>query len=194
MIQRNAYNGVYQNFVSYRELDGTEVTDAKKNMIDKRGSLTGQFSQCRERAFLFHFRALPASGRYSDDTLTFWYFIHDGARDGRGYFVGYDIQSKLCVGFIGRDGFRPDLPPVEQWFPVDGVRMAYNTAFLQPFANSGEFDGKGSEPWKLFMISGTELLEIDLRTRSVTRLMESADLITVRAVDRGRGFEGRRRG
>ena len=42
------------------------------------------------------------------------------------------------------------------------------------------------------MISGAQLLEIDLRKQSVTALMESADLIAVDIVDNGLDIEGRR--
>ena len=64
-------------------------------------------------------RAILRTGRSPPN---YWYFLHDGACDGRGYFVGYSLQSKLRVGFIGHDGLRPDQPPVQQWFPVDGVK------------------------------------------------------------------------
>ena len=72
-------------------------------------------------------------GRFSDGEKPpkLWYFIDDGARNGHGYFVGYDSQSKLCAGFIGLHGLRPDRPPAEEWFPMDGVKLADNMAFAR---------------------------------------------------------------
>ena len=140
-------------------------------------------------------------GRFSDGQTppNLWYFVHDGARDGRGYFVGYDSQSKLCVGFIGRDGFRPDQPPVEQWFPMDGAKLASDTAFSRSSGATGmaipTSDGSRSFPrGKCDMISGAQLLEVDLRNGSVTTLMESPDLIAVGMLDDGFDSEGRRGG
>ena len=53
-----------------------------------------------------------------------WYFVHDGKLNGHGYYVGYDKIAKAKIGYIGRDGFRPDEPPLEGQFPVDGRRMS----------------------------------------------------------------------
>jgi hypothetical protein len=50
----------------------------------------------------------------------FWYFVSDGRPNGAGYFVGYDSQSKGCVGYLGRAGFRADLPPADEQVPFAG--------------------------------------------------------------------------
>ena len=121
-----------------------------------------------------------------------WYFLHDGTREGRGYFVGYNLQSKLCLGFIGRDGFRPDQPPVEQWFPVDGAKMANYTALL-PYRFDDYRYESGIPSGEVMMISGTRLLEVDLRQRSVKTLMESPDLIALAILNtfsEGKAAEG----
>ena len=125
-------------------------------------------------------------GRFTDGQKppTFWYFVHDGARDGHGYFVGYDSQSKRRVGFVGRDGFRTDRPPVEQSFPVDSAKLGSGRAFSQYITTYGydRYSGRDSDEfpvWKADMISGAEVLEVDLRSGSVRTLMESADLISV---------------
>ncbi len=54
----------------------------------------------------------------------FWYFVHDGQRAGHGYFVGYDTESKLRVGFIGRRGYCSEQPARENWFAFDGLALA----------------------------------------------------------------------
>ena len=131
----------------------------------------------------FRWTAIARVGDSADGQTppNLWYFLHDGARDGRGYFVGYHSQSKLCVGFIGRDGFRPDQPPVEQWFPMDGAKLAcirHSPTRLRVLATITTMPAD-SPAWKVDMISGTQLLEVDLRSGSVTTLMESPDLIAV---------------
>ena len=92
--------------------------------------LTALICRCLAGTFTFPLDGNARIARFADcrTPANLWYFLHDGARDGRGYFVGYDSKSKLCVGFIGRDGFRPDQPPVEQWFPMDGVKLASGMA------------------------------------------------------------------
>ena len=50
--------------------------------------------------------------------------MHDGKLQGHGYFVGYDKLAKAKIGYIGCDGFRPDEPPFDRQFPVDGRRMS----------------------------------------------------------------------
>ncbi|MGA2068235.1 MAG: hypothetical protein ABSG86_24900 [Thermoguttaceae bacterium] len=182
LIQRNTYDE-YQT-VTFRELeDGREVPRPKDN------SLVGASLAIPRRDRLMfpliaNARVRPFADGQGPPNL--WYFVHDGARDGRGYFVGYDSRTKLCVGFIGRDGFRPDQPPAEQWFPMDGAKLASGTAFSR-FEMIGYWYGvyygreNGEEfpAWKVEMISGAELLEVDLRKRSVRALMESADLVAV---------------
>ncbi len=60
----------------------------------------------------------------------FWYFIHDGERDGRGYFVGYDSKTRLRVGYIGLDGLQPEKPREERQFPVNGLNLAYSRGLV----------------------------------------------------------------
>ncbi len=121
----NGYAGV-----TYRALDGNELPPAKGT----NPSLGGILLPMPRLDSLFPLAGDVRAGRYYDGeapSTNAWYFLHDGTREGRGYFVGYNLQSKLCLGFIGRDGFRPDQPPVEQWFPVDGAKMANYTALLR---------------------------------------------------------------
>ncbi|MGA2256110.1 MAG: hypothetical protein ABSG53_15795 [Thermoguttaceae bacterium] len=180
LIQRYTYDG-YQN-VTYHALDGSDLPGSKENSNEN--WLGGAFLAMPSRDIIFPLGGNTRVRQFGDGQtpLNLWYFIHDGARDGRGYFVGYNSQSKLRVGFIGRDGLRPDQPPVEQWFPMDGVKLASGRAFSRYAAlgylygdggdSSGEFPARKTD-----MISGTQLLQVDLRTGSVTMLMESPDLM-----------------
>ncbi len=49
-----------------------------------------------------------------------WYFISDGRADGKAYFVGYDFNSRECVGYLGTEGFRDEMPPEAERIPFSG--------------------------------------------------------------------------
>jgi hypothetical protein len=51
----------------------------------------------------------------------YWYFIADGRHDGSGYFVGYDSESRSCLGYLGLGGLREGPPPSEERIPFTGV-------------------------------------------------------------------------
>jgi hypothetical protein len=185
LIQSTEYtaNG-YNNSTTYRSLDGSAV------------SLLGQIREWLKGASLpiprytgtFPLRGYARIGRFSDwqTPPVLWYFVDNGARDGRGYFEGYDSASQRRTGFVGRNGFRRDRPPVEERFPMDGVKLASDAAFTRhstgPYWFGFDRDEHSDEfelpTWKVGMISGGQLLEVDLYKGSVTTLFESADLIS----------------
>jgi hypothetical protein len=123
----------------------------------------------------------------------YWYFVHTGRQQGQGYFVGFDSKSKLRVGYIGRVGFRSDLPPVEDQFPVDGRRLAGSSSrsdhlvscgssgiYLVPrYLSAGDASGQLLPEWMVYLISGNQLWEIDLHERSIRVLAESEDFVSV---------------
>jgi hypothetical protein len=125
---------------------------------------------------------------------TFWYFIHDGKLDGKGYFVGYDAKSKSCVGYLGRQGACSDVPSAENWFSMDGRKMSANRMWIRP----GFFPGfrkdyglyiYGSDPFylggfkKIAMISGDELLQIDFQNRSINTLMKTSGMVSMMYIE-----------
>ena len=120
-----------------------------------------------------------------------WYFVHDGRPDGSGYFVAYDPKTKLCAGYFGSKGFRSERPPADEWLPVDGRLMLDLTAFNglhggYKGVNSQERrDGADPEipPWRNYLISGSRLLEIDLKGHSVRPVLEANDLMAVNLVE-----------
>jgi hypothetical protein len=183
LIEHNSYRRGYEK-KTFRTLRGAEVTIPDNEPWCKGAGL----GRPHEWPFMFPLNADSRVVRFFDyrSDPTVWYFIHDGVRDGHGYFVGYDSKSKNCVGYFGREGFRPDPPPKEAFFPMDGLRMANQAAGFFPLgqeANSyyyvPESDARDMPDWKLHMISADRLLEIDLRNRSVTTMMQSADLISL---------------
>jgi hypothetical protein len=57
----------------------------------------------------------------ADDSLGIcWYYTGDGRGDGKGCFVGYDLKSYACVGFLGLAGFRTVPLAPEEMIPFGG--------------------------------------------------------------------------
>ena len=56
-----------------------------------------------------------------------WYLVHNGAdaEAGRAYLVGYDLRTKMPVGYCSRQGFRAELPAEYQWFRLDGRAVGW---------------------------------------------------------------------
>ena len=50
----------------------------------------------------------------------YWYLLSDGRPNGGAYFVGYDSQSKECIGYLSPAGFGQEIPPEEEQFPFSG--------------------------------------------------------------------------
>lgn len=60
----------------------------------------------------------------------YWYFISDGRRDGTGYFVGYDSETRTCLGYLGTAGLRQVPPPAEELIPYGGAASGPNSRLL----------------------------------------------------------------
>jgi hypothetical protein len=125
----------------------------------------------------------------------YWYLIHTGDKEGRGYFVGYDSKLKLRVGYIGAGGFRPDKPPAEECFPLDGRRIATGSHlasragyyYLTPREPRYYQDDSPLEPirgWMVYLVSRDHVLEIDLQRRSVRTVIESDRIVSIGIIDR----------
>ncbi len=171
----------YNDITTYRKLDGSAVSLLRQD----EEWLNGASLTIPRYTGTFPLHGYARIGRFSNwqTPPVLWYFIDNGDRDGRGYFEGYDSASKRRTGFIGRNGIRPDRPPVEEWFPMDGIKLASDAAFS--VHTDGSYWGDQTSPelglptWKVGMISDGQLLEVDLAKGSVTTLFESANLISV---------------
>jgi hypothetical protein len=155
---------------AYQMLDGQliAIPVELEDMLDS-SSLAGLDSLERR------FRRLSWGQRIvrSSDWQTpgaFWYLIHDGKLDGSAYLVGYDWETGLVVGYIGRGGFRQDEPPRDDHFPIDGRKLR----------------GVGVKLIKtsMLLLADDGLVEIDLPRRTVRRRIDSDDLISIDAFRR----------
>jgi hypothetical protein len=108
------------------------------------------------------------------DTSVVWYFRHDGALEGLGYFAGYDRPTNRLLGFIGVSGFRSNRPPPSEQFPVQSNLM-YSLPFWSPSqyqlwqGRLSEFSSVNSPipPSSVYVPCGDRLLVVDLSTRTV---------------------------
>jgi hypothetical protein len=100
---------------------------------------------------------------------TFWYFIDDGSREGKGYFIGYDAESKRCIGCLGRKGFCRNVPPSEEQFIFDSRKLG-SVDYITLYDESNNMP-------LVFLISGKQLLKVDLPSQMVTSMMESPDMV-----------------
>jgi hypothetical protein len=173
----------------YHGLDGKIITLPKYDVFSHSGGLAGPS--------VLETLEIPLIGServraFPDDQVspaTYWYFIHDGNIDGKGYFVGYDSKSKHRVGYIGRSGFSEDMPVIDEWFPMDARKMkcgiypnTYSYGYLRE--PGGDPHSELDIPWStVVMISGDQLLQIDLKNRSISALLKSPDMYSIGRVD-----------
>ena len=100
-----------------------------------------------------------------------WFFVHDGMFDGHGYFVGYDRNTRLRIGYIGRNGFCSAEPPTAEQFPVDGRMNAFGRALCyvnRRYKSSQEVENTptllGDPSVYLLTDDGLELINLYERT------------------------------
>jgi len=103
-----------------------------------------------------------------------WYFIHDGQLRGHAYFVSYDKAAKARTGYMGRNGFRPDEPPLEDQFSINGRRMSksgFPAAILNLYNGSNDVRGK-------CLLADDGLWRIDMKKRSVAVLRKDSTSVS----------------
>jgi len=117
-----------------------------------------------------------------------WVLVRDDLRPGRAYFVGYDSFSKLRIGYLGRDGFRVALPPVDDWFDLGqetlgwGSRAVTSASQVYFGTAASYYSGAASArenklgPWLVYLKDGKTIQEINLRERQVRALGSFAGL------------------
>jgi hypothetical protein len=128
-------------------------------------------------------RVLSVAQTESHEDRAAWYFWHDGQFHGHGYLVGYDIRSKQRIGYLGRKGFRPDEPPLEEQFPVAGRKLSRFWEILVAY-NPGGPDFENLEPLGFdafdcrWLVADDGLVRINLKERSVDMVRKEDGLIS----------------
>lgn len=119
----------------------------------------------------------------------FWYFISDGGREPRGYFVGYDSASNRRVGYLGLGGFRPEPLTAQEYIPFVGEvdregrlaslqRFSGNQPILYPSGGEAGQAAPGSiTPWDVYLLGGdSRLYHADLRQRTLEAVVSDPQL------------------
>ena len=147
----------------YHTLDDERVKET--NQLD--GSLLG-VPGCSyvDSTLTWNQRVIKLGGSLEWPNL--WYFIHDGAAEGHGYFVGYNNETNLKIGCIGRNGFQSDIPPVEEQFSVDASQIIHSSAILD--SHNHNIQLYKPDRHILFLLADHELLEVSLKNQTVKPL------------------------
>ena len=186
VINSSRYGPGYSE-VTYRTLDGTTVEPGRDDRLTA-ATLT---EPVRRRSLFEPGFGWGQSLSASDFRRPYagWYLMRNRQRHGRAYFIGYDTSTRLPVGYISRSGFRHSLPPEEDWFDVGrerfrwGSGIAASTGHLTlntpAYRNSPYADSPGIPNWLVYLIDGEQLLEIDLRERTVRTVEESPGMISI---------------
>jgi hypothetical protein len=115
----------------------------------------------------------------------YWHFVSDGRPDGTAYFVGYDSESKVCVGYLGTAGFREAPLPLEELIPFEGVASGPRSRVI--FINYGlRYRRRGGmaraprgfvSPWDVYVLGRAgELYHADLQNRSIQIIRANAPI------------------
>ena len=176
---------------TFRTLDGREVENAWRLPLLQGAELLGLDNPyvpfAPYKPFMMAQRRVTPVGGFGRPPA-FWYFVHDGKPNGRGYFVGFHADSKRLAGYLGAKGFRDDVPSADEQLPVD-LRQVQNGAAFPVYKAWGSEprdtplarDDESMDPnaAKLPMISDDRLLEIDFRTGGVRELLKLPGLMSV---------------
>lgn len=131
----------------------------------------------------------------------YWHFVHDGQRDGAGYFVGFNSETNKQIGYIGRSGAIDHAPSRSEQFAVDGAALRANRIFTMSSYTRPGYDpvtAHGAEapdqfdPWVPYMIAENRIYEVNLRDRVVRvaiNLMPSPVLAIAFDYQNGDGFD-----
>jgi hypothetical protein len=183
IIRSYSYAGMRYQQLPYRTLDGEMIE------IDTLNELIAANLANKPEPRHWYDGPRTWAGRVSwvsDGRMapTTWRVIRDATDEGRTYFAGYDGGSMLGVGYMGRGGFRGNIPPAAEQFALGPEDLSYfGGAHLAGSGMAGAYrvdDREGSlKSWCVYLIDGERVVEVDLRKRSVRTLMDSPDVISL---------------
>jgi hypothetical protein len=177
-------SGIYT--FEYFAFDGQRIDVDKNNRYLDNVILIGSQRLAKLDGYpRYQVRIAPFYDR--EELPNYWYFVHDGQPNGKGYFVGYDGKSKQCIGYVGLQGSSSNLPPKELWFPVDGRIMQAGAFGTSTSSNDSLWYSSGGSnefpSWKVIMASGDNVLEVNLRTGKVTTIFKIPNLLLARLLN-----------
>jgi hypothetical protein len=178
--------GRYQMQYRHETLDGKPF-DVKRDQL---WTLEGAYLSAPSRPRLFHvqppWKERLVSFHDGQRSPAFWYFIDDGNLRGRGYFVGYDSETKSLAGYLTPDGFSRGKPAGNAGFQLDRRVTA-----SPPLAGGFYHFRDGREPryyessggqgyiasWVRHVVTADGLYRVDLNRRSVEKVVEDNTLV-----------------
>ncbi|MEX0677219.1 MAG: hypothetical protein WD063_09100 [Pirellulales bacterium] len=95
-----------------------------------------------------------------------WYLIHDEWPDGQAYFAAYEPNSKQLIGYLGRGGFRPSLPPPDERFTIP-LNLFFSGAYAPLVGAAGQVPSSQLPNGILYLVSDNSLVKIDLVRQAV---------------------------
>jgi hypothetical protein len=127
----------------------------------------------------------------------YWYLLEDEkSTDQRGYFAGFDSQNKRCIGYLGINGFQPEVPSLENMFP--GVRRGSRGAekglyFVAEAPGLSVYAQAGSRslPSVFVPTSDGKLYLADLQKRTVNVVHDGEPLLSAAKLYQPEGTNSR---
>ncbi len=164
--------------VGYRTLDGKSYAIAANPEFESGMQLDRPIEIERHNATSWRKRVIQISRKGP----VAWSFLSDGRLEGWSYFVGYDRETRLLVGFIGRNGFQTEKPPLEDQFPVDRRLVSECRAVVVPIVTYSDatVDAKFDLWATVYLLSDDGLVKINLAQR--TAKLVRKDIAFVSAV------------
>jgi hypothetical protein len=171
----------------YFDLDGNPVADPETERLQEL-HVTSILAELPVQGGAANWRdrlRLIADGRRP---ANFWYFVADGRPDGAGYFVGYDSQSRQCIGYLGTAGFRSSPLPAAEHIPFGGKASGHETCLLctqpqyqavdYPHHDVGGRAARGSvSTWDAYLLTpGGRIYHADLHARTIRVAVEDEQI------------------
>ena len=167
--QRSSPDGIAYSTLSFHTIDGKIV--ALKKSENSAGQQLAELP-ARDKSNLYKWQlkhqALKLFSQNDNNASAFWYFIHNGKLKGQGYFVGYDVKTKLCIGYIGPNGFSNDIPNNTERFPFDGPVLGNYELEKATLFDPDAFPNGIQNFNKTILISPDEAFEINFKEMKVT--------------------------
>ena len=184
-------------YYTYRDLEGNSVEPTEGEDGLRGGNLWSTSVRLPPFPIFASIKRLRVfhDGR---EPRAYWYFFHDGRKDGLGYFVGYDTRSKLRIGYLGTNGFRSDSVPLAERFPVRRDVMQDMSCYWSAEMSRNHYVTEGKivfvgivsksdqfPSWHVYVPSGNQLYQVDLQQRTVeSRLDVESPILRIAFVTR----------